>query len=132
MSEIRNVILDWSGTLVDDFTPVLEATNEIFRHYGKPPFSVEDFREKFFLPFPEFYKQHLPESAPPELDHDYHIAFKTLQTGIMPLPHPDEFLEYLLRRGMPTFLLSSIHHEHFEAQGGRLGWKKYFKQAYVQ
>ncbi len=33
---------------------------------------------------------------------------------------------------MPTFLLSSIHHEHFEAQGGRLGWKHYFKQAYTQ
>ena len=29
-------------------------------------------------------------------------------------------------------MLSTIHHEHFEAQGGRLGWKKYFKQAYVQ
>jgi phosphoglycolate phosphatase len=132
MPEIRNVILDWSGTLVDDFTPVLEATNEIFRHYGKPPFSAEDFREKFFLPFPEFYRQHLPESALPELDHHYHIAFKTLQTGIMPLPHSGEFLDYLVRRAMPAFLLSSIHHEHFEAQGARLGWKKYFKGTYVQ
>ena len=54
MSEIRNVILDWSGTLVDDFGPVLEATNEIFKHYGKPAFSAEEFREKFYLPFPEF------------------------------------------------------------------------------
>jgi phosphoglycolate phosphatase-like HAD superfamily hydrolase/ADP-ribose pyrophosphatase YjhB (NUDIX family) len=132
MPEIRNVILDWSGTLVDDFTPVFDATNEIFRHYGKAPFTVEEFREKFFLPFPEFYKQHLPESTLPELDHHYHSAFKSLQTGIMPLPHSLEFLEYLVGRGMPTFLLSSIHHEHYEAQGGRLGWKKYFKQAYVQ
>ncbi|MCE0499056.1 MAG: HAD hydrolase-like protein [Methylacidiphilales bacterium] len=132
MPEIRNVILDWSGTLVDDFTPVLDATNEIFRHYGKPPFSVEDFREKFFLPFPEFYKQHLPESTLTELDHHYHAAFKTLQTGVMPLPHSGEFLEYLLQRGMPVFLLSSIHHNHFEEQGGKLGWKKYFKQTYVQ
>jgi phosphoglycolate phosphatase len=132
MPEIRNVILDWSGTLVDDFNPVLEATNEIFKHYGKPVFSVEDFREKFYLPFPEFYKEHLPESALPELDHHYHTAFKLLQTGIEPLPHSLEFLEYLQKRGLPTFLLSTIHHEHFEAQGGRLGWKKYFKQAYVQ
>jgi phosphoglycolate phosphatase len=132
MPEIRNVILDWSGTLVDDFNPVLEATNEIFKHYGKPAFSVEDFREKFYLPFPEFYKEYLPESALPELDHHYHTAFKLLQTGIAPLPHSLDFLEYLQKRGMPTFLLSTIHHEHFEAQGGRLGWKKYFRQAYVQ
>jgi phosphoglycolate phosphatase-like HAD superfamily hydrolase/8-oxo-dGTP pyrophosphatase MutT (NUDIX family) len=132
MPELRNVILDWSGTLVDDFSPVLEATNEIFKHYGKPAFTVEDFREKFYLPFPEFYKEYLPESALPELDHHYHTAFKMLQTGIAPLPHSLDFLEYLRGRGMPTFLLSSIHHEHFEAQGGRLGWKHYFKQVYVQ
>ncbi len=123
MSEIRNVILDWSGTLVDDFNPVLEATNEIFRHYGKPTFTAGEFREKFYLPFPEFYKEYLPESALPELDHHYHTAFKLLQTGIAPLPHALDFLEYLSGREMPTFLLSTIHHEHYEAQGGRLGVK---------
>jgi len=132
MSEIRNVILDWSGTLVDDFNPVLEATNEIFKHYGKPTFTVEEFREKFYLPFTDFYKEHLPEMALPELDHHYHTAFKLLQTGIAPLPHSLELLDYLRARKMPTFLLSSIHHEHFEAQGGRLGWKHYFTQAYTQ
>jgi phosphoglycolate phosphatase-like HAD superfamily hydrolase/8-oxo-dGTP pyrophosphatase MutT (NUDIX family) len=132
MPQIRNVILDWSGTLVDDFGPVLEATNEIFKHYGKPAFTAAEFREKFYLPFPDFYKEYLPESALPELDHHYHTAFKLIQHGIAPLPHALDFLEYLQERGMPTFLLSTIHHEHFEVQGGRLGWKKYFKQAYVQ
>jgi phosphoglycolate phosphatase-like HAD superfamily hydrolase/8-oxo-dGTP pyrophosphatase MutT (NUDIX family) len=132
MATIRNVILDWSGTLVDDFNPVFEATNEIFRHYGKPVFTLEDFREKFYLPFPEFYREHLPEMALPELDHHYHTAFKMLQTGIEPLPYSLEFLDYVRERGLPTFLLSSIHHEHFEAQGGRLGLQKYFRQAYTQ
>lgn len=132
MSEFRNVILDWSGTLVDDFNPVLEATNEIFLQHGRPAFTADEFREKFFLPFPEFYKEHLPELALPELDHHYHTAFKLLQIGITPLPYSLEFLEYLRERQMPTFLLSSIHHEHYEAQSGRLGWKHYFKQAYAQ
>jgi phosphoglycolate phosphatase-like HAD superfamily hydrolase/8-oxo-dGTP pyrophosphatase MutT (NUDIX family) len=132
MPEIRNVILDWSGTLVDDFNPVLEATNEIFRHYNRPAFTADEFREKFYLPFPDFYKEYLPEHALPELDHHYHTAFKLMQTGISMLPHSLDFLEYLRERGMPTFLLSTIHHEHFEAQGSRLGVKHYFKQAYVQ
>jgi phosphoglycolate phosphatase len=132
MTEIRNIILDWSGTLVDDFTPVLEATNEIFRHYGKPAFSADEFRRKFYLPFPEFYKEYLPESALPELDHHYHTAFKLMQTGIAPLPHSIDFLEYLQKRNLPTFLLSTIHHEHYETHAARLGWKRYFKHAYVQ
>ena len=61
MAEIRNVILDWSGTLVDDFGPVLEASNEIFRQYGKPVWTADEFRAKFYLPFTDFYKEYLPE-----------------------------------------------------------------------
>ena len=97
-------------------------------------FSARKISGKSFIsPFPEFYKEHLPESALPELDHQYHTAFKLLQTGIAPLPHSLEFPRIpAVSAAMPTFLLSSIHHEHFEVQGGPLGWKKFFRQAYVQ
>ena len=132
MAEIRNIILDWSGTLVDDFGPVLEASNEIFKHYGKPVWTADEFREKFYLPFTDFYKEYLPELPLPELDHHYHTAFKLLQTGIAMLPHAQEFLDYLRERGLPTFLLSTIHREHFETQGARLNVKQYFRQAYTQ
>jgi phosphoglycolate phosphatase len=132
MPAIRNVILDWSGTLVDDFGPVLEATNDIFRRYGKPAWTAEEFREKFYLPFPKFYEEHLPEFVLAELDDQYHSSFKILQNGIALLPHAQEFLDYLRGRELPTFLLSSIHREHFETQGGRLEVKHYFRQAYVQ
>jgi phosphoglycolate phosphatase-like HAD superfamily hydrolase/8-oxo-dGTP pyrophosphatase MutT (NUDIX family) len=132
MAEIRNVILDWSGTLVDDFGPVLEASNEIFKQHGKPAWTAEEFREKFYLPFTDFYREYLPGMELPELDHHYHTAFKLLQTGITMLPHAQEFLDYLRGRSLPTFLLSTIHREHFEAQGSRLGVKPYFRQAYTQ
>lgn len=132
MSEIKNVILDWSGTLADDFTPVLDATNEIFRHHGKPTFTADEFREKFYLPFPKFYKEYLPELVIEDLDVHYRDIFRNMQHGISLLSHSLEFLEYLKARNIPTFLLSSIHSEHWEAQGGRLGVQHYFKQAYVQ
>ncbi len=132
MSVIKNVILDWSGTIVDDFNPVLAATNEIFQHYGKPPLSADDFREKFCLPFTEFYKKHLPEATMAELDAHYHRAFKLLQTDIEMLPHARDFLEFCHAQGIPLFLLSSIHGEHYKVQSERLGIAKYFKQAYVQ
>jgi len=132
MPEIHNVILDWSGTLVDDFGPVLEATNDIFKHYGKAAWTAEEFREKFYLPFPKFYEEYLPEFVLAELDDQYHSSFKILQNGIALLPHALDFLDYLRQRGLSTFLLSSIHRDHFEAQGGRLKVKQYFKQAYVQ
>jgi phosphoglycolate phosphatase-like HAD superfamily hydrolase/ADP-ribose pyrophosphatase YjhB (NUDIX family) len=132
MAVIKNIIFDWSGTLVDDFTPVLEATNGIFRQYGKAGFTAEEFREKFFLPFPEFYKKYLPEASMVQLDHYYHSAFRLLQEGIPVLPFARELLDYGRAEGMPMFLLSTIHAEHFEVQGTRLGLKEYFTKAYVQ
>jgi dihydroneopterin aldolase len=132
VSPIKNIILDWSGTLVDDFPPVWEATNNIFREFGKPTLTMAEFKEKFFLPFQDFYKIYLPEVTLAELDVIYHDSFKLLQDNIPVLPHAREFLEYGRSRQMPMFLLSTIHARHFEVQGERLGLKDYFKQAYTQ
>ena len=57
---IRNVILDWSGTLVDDLPAVWEATNHCLRQAGKPGMTLADFRAEFCLPFTRFYQKHLP------------------------------------------------------------------------
>jgi len=132
MPVIKNIIFDWSGTLVDDFPPVLAATNEIFRQYGKATMSAEEFREKFYLPFTEFYREYLPEATMVQLDHHYHSSFKLLQEGIPLLPHAREVLEYCRGQGMKIFLLSTIHAEHYEVQAQRLGLKAFFTQAYVQ
>ena len=39
---MKNVIFDWSGTLVDDLPPVLEATNRIFAHYRREEMDREE------------------------------------------------------------------------------------------
>jgi len=132
MPVVKNIIFDWSGTLADDFQPVLEATNEIFKQYGKAAFTAGEFREKFFLPFTEFYKIHLPEATMIQLDHYYHSSFKLLQENIPLLPHARDILDYCQSQKMKIFLLSTIHAEHYEVQATRLGVKDYFTKAYVQ
>lgn len=132
MPELRNIIFDWSGTLADDFLPVFHATNEVFETYGRPAWSEEDFREKFYLPFPDFYKEYLPEATMVQLDHYYHSSFKLLQEKIDLLPGAREMLEWCRQEKMRLFLLSTIHAEHFDVQGERLGIKTFFTQAYVQ
>ncbi len=128
---IKNLIFDWSGTLADDFVPVLHATNSIFEHYGKPAWTAEEFREKFFLPFPDFYKIYLPEATLPELDFHYHRAFHSLQENIPLLPGAQEILEYAKGKGMKIFLLSTIHPEHWNKQAELLGVRHYFDKPYT-
>src|SRR5438270_555917 len=41
---IRNIIFDWSGTLVDDLPAVWKATNSVFVQAQCPELTLEQFR----------------------------------------------------------------------------------------
>ena len=108
-------------------------SNEIFKQYNKPVWSAEEFREKFYLPFTDFYKEYLHELPLPELDHHYHHRVQApadrhrhaaARSGVPRLPPR--------ARACQRSSLSTIHHEHFETQGARLNVKQYFRQAYTQ
>lgn len=43
---LRNLILDWSGTLADDLGPVVETTNLILRRFGKSELLLDERRER--------------------------------------------------------------------------------------
>lgn len=128
---IKNVILDWSGTLADDLSAVLRATNLIFREYGRDDLSLEDFRRHFRLPFSGFYAEFLPEATSEGLEALYERFFLGLQDEIELLPGAREFLEFCRASGKRTFLLSTIKPSHFEAQSARLGVAELFEHCYV-
>ena len=44
---IRNVLFDWSGTLVNDLSAVWRATNYTLTQSGYPEMSLEGFRAEF-------------------------------------------------------------------------------------
>ena len=57
---IRNIIFDWSGTLVDDLPAVWEATNYVLKRARRPEMTLDQFRAEFCLPFTLFYDRHIP------------------------------------------------------------------------
>lgn len=128
---LRNLIFDWSGTLADDLGPVADATNRIFLHYGKPALLLEEFRERFRLPFDSFYEELLPGVAQGELDALYHQHFLERQHAVMLLPHALAFLRFCQATRRRMFLLSTIKDSHFAEQSSRLGVAHFFEQTYV-
>jgi phosphoglycolate phosphatase len=128
---LRNLLLDWSGTLVDDMPPVIGATNFVLEKYGRQPLTRDEFRQKFRLPFTEFYEEYLPDVPLPELDAAFHGHFVTIQDDVTPLPGLYEFLEFCRASGRRLFLLSSMKREHFEVQSEKLGLAHYFEHPYV-
>lgn len=132
---IRNFIFDWSGTLVDDLPPTLEATNAVLRHHGIAPLTREEFRDRFRLPYLEFYAEILGDRAgtvaASDLEEVYHLHFRASPHGVTLLPHAREFLELCRRTGRRLFVLSSIHPAYFDAQAAELGLDGFFERVYA-
>ncbi len=128
---IRNIIFDWSGTLVDDLPAVLQATNVVLTRAGKSPMSLEQFRAEFCLPFKKFYDRHVPKLSLRQLETWFHAAFKKAQGSVIELPHAREFLEFCKQHKIRMFLLSSAHDDHYGAQCRTNGFDRFFEHAYT-
>jgi len=113
---IRNLIFDWSGTLVDDLGPVIEATNAVFAAHGCPPLTRDEFRRHFRLPYLEFYQEFLPGVPISQLEDVFRVAFAASQVPVRVLPHTREKLAWCRRRGIRTFVLTSMDAAAFRRQ----------------
>jgi phosphoglycolate phosphatase len=126
----RNLIFDWSGTLVDDLGPVIEATNAVLGKYQIAPLDREEFRRAFRLPYPEFYADLLPGVPLAELETHFRPAFAAALTPVTVLPHAREKLEWCAALGIRCFVLTSMDTHAFELQMDDFGFRKYFEATY--
>ena len=128
---IRNIIFDWSGTLVDDLPAVLQASNFVLTQSGKPAMSLEKFRAEFTLPFKKFYDRHTPDVPMAQLENWFHREFRQAQASVVELPHARAFLKFCRAHKIRTFLLSTIHANHFAAQNRSLGLDAFLDRPYT-
>ena len=128
---IRNIIFDWSGTLVDDLPAVLKASNFVLEQSGRTAMSLPEFRAEFSLPFTRFYDRHTPEVPLPQLEAWFHAEFRRAQASVVELPHARAFLEFCRAKQFRTFLLSTIHTDHFKAQCEVTGFDAFLDRPYT-
>ena len=127
----KNLIFDWSGTLVDDMGPVIEATNAVLGKYGIAPYDREGFRRSFRLPYREFYEEILPGVALEELETHFRPAFDGATSLVTVLPHAREKLEWAKARGLRMFVLTSMDADAFGRQLEEFGMKEFFEATYA-
>ncbi len=66
--ELKGIIFDWDGTLVDSFPACIKATKEIFKKFGFN-ISEEEYREKFSPNWYDIYRKHnIPKKYWKEID----------------------------------------------------------------
>jgi len=128
---IRNIIFDWSGTLVDDLPAVLKASNFVLARAGKAEMSLDEFRAEFSLPFTKFYDRHTPDVPMAQLEAWFHASFSNAQDSVRELPHAREFLEFCRANKLRTFLLSTVHGDYFRTQCGVTGFDAFLDKPYT-
>ena len=127
----KNLIFDWSGTLVDDMGPVIEATNMVLAKYGIAPYDREGFRRNFRLPYHEFYEELLPGIELAELEAHFRPAFDHATSLVTVLPHAREKLEWAKQRGMRLFVLTSMDPTAFARQLNEFELQDFFEETYA-
>jgi len=128
---IRNIIFDWSGTLVDDLPAVFAATNHVFDLCGLPPLTLDRFRAEFCLPFQDFYARFLPRVPLPELEQAFHAHFLRQRHAVHELPHARDFLAFCRDRAIRSFVLSTIRPDYYAAQTAANGFDQFIERAYL-
>jgi phosphoglycolate phosphatase len=129
---IRNIILDWSGTVVDDLGAVVQATNDVFREFGRAEISREAFRSEFALPLSRFYERFLPGVPMERIEEVYHRQFQVRRGEVSLLPGVSEFLEFCRRSHRSLYGISTMYGHHFNEQARRLEVQDYFLRVYVE
>ncbi len=124
---MQHIIFDWSGTVVDDLPPVIEATNAVLNYAGRPSMEREEFRRKFRLPYTEFYEEHTPHVPLVELEVEFRRAFAASVAPVTILPTSRQFLEQAQEEQRRMFVLSSAPKDAVEQQARDLGIHHYFE-----
>lgn len=128
---LRNIIFDWSGTLVDDLPCVWQATNAVFTQAGVAEITLEQFRAEFCLPFKGFYDRYTPHISAEQLESWFHGHFMQVQDAVVELPHARDFLQFCRQQRLRTFLLSTVHQDHFDKQTARNGLQHFLDRPYL-
>jgi phosphoglycolate phosphatase-like HAD superfamily hydrolase len=129
---VTHLVWDWNGTLLDDLTLVVAATNVSLSTFGGPAITAEDHRRDFRRPITSYYEFVLGRPVTPsefiELDRVYHDAYRAgllntrlaadAETAMRSWPGTqsllsmwfhDELVPEVTRRGL---------HEHFRRMDG--------------
>ena len=127
----RNLILDWSGTLVDDLGPVVQTTNHVLERFGQPALTRDEFRREFCLPVRKFYLARLPQVALAEVEQLFLNHYPAYRNEIRPLPQTLGFLQFCAASGRRVFVASSADRQTYDSQMTRFGLQPYITKAYL-
>jgi len=113
---INAVILDWSGVVSNDLELVYEITGKVFDRLGLEFMSIEEFRDRFDLPYMDFYRSMGITLEKAELDHMFKQLFVENGKKAAPFPFAKRALLWLKKKGIKLAVFSSHPQDFLEKE----------------
>ncbi|MFH0859451.1 MAG: HAD family hydrolase [Patescibacteria group bacterium] len=124
---IKNIIFDWSGTLADDLVMTYKATMYVFEKLGVKPMSLEEYRNKFFLPYMGFCKNYLPNCTTEQIKQLFLEGVQTV-VDVELYPEVKNVLKKLYDRDIKMIIMSATTKERIIADAKRYNILDYFQE----
>jgi len=121
----RGVLLDLDGTLIDAFSPIIQAMRETLKAFNLPDMSDDAIRrntgrgESSILAL-------FGDRTEEALKHFTYIHDQTYLEAVKPLAGAEDLLSWFVAQGLPAGVVTSKGQHRAEAQLGKLGWLDYF------
>lgn len=114
-SAVRSVLVDASGTIIDDLRTTYAIVCKILCHYGKPTISLMEFQETFQLPFWKIFEHLGIEDVPPaEFARMYNELFSSYEDNISIFGEVRRFLETCSAIGLTIGIVSQTPRKQLE------------------
>jgi len=124
--QARALLFDFDGTLVDGFRPIMAGLNAAFAHFGMPPWSEAQTRQRVGRPltqtFPEMFGERWLEAR--ACFYAPHDAVYLDDTQA--LPGCAEFLAEAFTAGIPMGIVTNRRGDRTRPLIEALGWGRYF------
>jgi len=131
MGQIKQIIWDWNGTLLNDVEMCVKIMNNLLHKYALPLLNCEKYREVFGFPVKDYYASlgFDFEKVPFELvGHEFMDAyFKELPNSLL-FPEVKQVLEEINKLGMNQLVLSAMEHKALEKSMNDKGILPYFSK----
>ena len=114
MNEIRHIIWDWNGTLLDDAELCVQCINEILKSRNLKMVNIEFYRDHFSFPVSNYYKKlGLPVSGDEyqEVAKSFIENYKNKSRNLNLQPNCIEVLSHFQKEGIEQSVLSASHHQ---------------------
>lgn len=114
MSQYKNVVWDWNGTLLDDKYTGVHTLNRMLEKRGLERLSLETYREVFGFPVEDFYRRvgfDLERETLHEISVDFVDTYDEFALGLTLNPGVRQTLAVLQQMGIKQYILSALRED---------------------